>query len=182
MDWYYADASQNQQSVPESELENLVASGAIRPTTLVWNETMSDWKPAGQVRPDLFPVSDAPPALAPMPGAAAPRAGGDGPVLFPSGVVAPTAHPADTLSILALVFGILGLVLAACWIGVLFAIAGVVCGHIARKKIRDTPMPSNKGGMALAGVILGYVGIVAFLALVAFVIVASILGQPGLVQ
>lgn len=169
MDWYYADASQNQQSVPESELENLVASGVIRPTTLVWNETMSDWKPAGQVRPDLFPVSEAPPALAPMPGAAsaAPESSAVPPVLSSQGPVK-QPHPADTLAIVSLVLGILGFICA----GPLFSIPAIVCGHIARKKIRETPAPSDKGGLAMAGLILGYVGLVVFVIVMVFYVIA----------
>ena len=59
--------------------------------------------------------------------------------LGPGGYPAPT----NTLAILALVFGFM------------FPIAGVICGHIARRQIRRTGEGGD--GLALAGLILGYV-------------------------
>lgn len=184
MDWYYADASQNQQSVPEAELPGLVATGTIRPTTLVWNETMTNWQPAGQVKPDLFASLEVPPALAPMPGAgnggeAASAAAAPSPMLTPSGgPYAAVAHPADGLAITSLVLGILSVLC----LGPLTGIPAVICGHIARKKIRESTMPSTKGGLAMAGLVLGYVAIVVFLLYVAFVIVMGVLGETGALQ
>jgi len=75
--------------------------------------------------------------------------------------------PARTVSataIISLVFGVL------CWVAIPFlgAIAAVVCGHVARKDIRRAPPGSVEGdGMAIAGMVLGYV----HLALIALVIV-----------
>jgi hypothetical protein len=51
--------------------------------------------------------------------------------------------PTNTLAILALVFGLV------------FPIAGIVCGHIARGQIKRTGESGD--GLALAGLILGYV-------------------------
>jgi hypothetical protein len=51
--------------------------------------------------------------------------------------------PTNTLAILALVFGFL------------FPIAGIICGHIARRQIKRTGEGGD--GLALAGLILGYV-------------------------
>lgn len=62
----------------------------------------------------------------------------------------PTAAPQKkTLSVWSLVLGILGLFCC----GLLSGIPAVVCGHIARSR-------NNKDGMALAGLILGYIAIV----------------------
>lgn len=55
----------------------------------------------------------------------------------------------------SLILGILGLVL----IGPLGSIPAVICGHVARKKIRSEPAALRGAGMALAGLILGYVQI-----------------------
>lgn len=54
------------------------------------------------------------------------------------------ARPTNTMAILALVSGLL------------FAPAGIVLGHIARKQIRQTGEEGD--GLALAGLILGYIG------------------------
>jgi len=67
-------------------------------------------------------------------------------------------------AIISLVFGVL------CWVAIPFigAIAAVVCGHVARKDIRRAPPESVEGdGMAIAGMVLGYV----HLALIALAIV-----------
>ena len=62
----------------------------------------------------------------------------------------------DSVAVCALVFGILGIL--SCF--TLFSIAGVVCGHIARKRALENPTASSNAGMALTGIITGYVGIV----------------------
>lgn len=64
----------------------------------------------------------------------------------------PTA-PTSTLSILALVFGIMGLVFSFVAFGLLPAIAGVILGHLALKR------EPHARGMAIAGLVCGYVGI-----------------------
>lgn len=51
--------------------------------------------------------------------------------------------PTNTLAILALVFGFV------------FPIAGIICGHLARAQIKRTGESGD--GLALAGLILGYV-------------------------
>ena len=38
----------------EAELAGLIASGAIRPQTLVWHEGLENWRAAGEMWPDLF--------------------------------------------------------------------------------------------------------------------------------
>jgi Tfp pilus assembly protein PilE len=55
----------------------------------------------------------------------------------------------------SLVLGILGLVL----IGPLGSIPAVICGHIAKSKIKKSPATLDGDGMALAGLIMGYVQI-----------------------
>jgi hypothetical protein len=57
-------------------------------------------------------------------------------------------------AIVSLVFGVL------CWISVPFvgAVIAVICGHAARGEIRRAPPGSVEGdGMAVAGLVLGYV-------------------------
>ncbi len=61
-------------------------------------------------------------------------------------------------AIASLVFGIVS------WVAlpVIGAIVAVICGHIARSEIRNAPPGTVEGdGMALAGLILGYINIVA---------------------
>jgi len=65
----------------------------------------------------------------------------------------------STTAVFSLVFGIV------CWIAIPFigAILAVVCGHSARAEIRRAPPGTLEGdGMALAGLILGYVHLALF--------------------
>ena len=64
----------------------------------------------------------------------------------------------------SMVCGILGLL--ACPV---LSIVGVVLGHIARGRIRRSDGQLSGDGKALAGLITGYLGLVASLALVAFI-------------
>ena len=74
----------------------------------------------------------------------------------------------SSLAVISLVFGIL------CWVALPFiaAIVAVVCGHSARGEIRRAPAGTIEGdGMALAGLILGWVHLlVCFLVVVAFLL------------
>jgi type II secretory pathway pseudopilin PulG len=54
---------------------------------------------------------------------------------------------------------ILGIMSFLCF-GFLAGIPAVICGHMARSKIRQSEGTMTGSGMALAGLILGYIGIV----------------------
>lgn len=73
--------------------------------------------------------------------------------------------PTNTLAIIALVASLAGLLT---WIS---SIAGIVCGHIARRQIQRTGEQGS--GMALAGLIVGYS--IAVLGILWFVLLFVIL-------
>jgi len=105
-----------------------------------------------------------------QPAPAAP-AYGQAPPAAPAYASAP-AKPAQVLSILSLVGGIVGIVGSFFYFGLLFSIAAVVLGFIAKKK-----EPASKG-MWLTGIILGFVGILIgvifiIIAIIAFAVLAS---------
>ena len=54
---------------------------------------------------------------------------------------------------------VLGILSFLCF-GLFTGIPAVICGHVARSKIRQSQGSLTGGGMALAGLILGYIGIV----------------------
>jgi len=82
----------------------------------------------------------------------------------------PYAPPTNGLAIAALVCGVGGFV-----IGLSF-IPAIICGHLARRQIRQTG--EQGAGLALAGLILGYVGIALFIALIAvFVVIMNKIGN-----
>ena len=82
MNWFYAESGQTIGPVNDEEFERRVASGSVRPETLVWHEGMAAWEPWARVRPDTHLSGNlsqeilGPPSDAPAPAAAAPGPSG----------------------------------------------------------------------------------------------------------
>ncbi len=70
-----------------------------------------------------------------------------------------TAEKTSSLAIWSLVLGCLGLGLMFICIGPLFALPAVICGHMAYKRIKASGGLLSGQGLALAGLITGYVSI-----------------------
>lgn len=90
-----------------------------------------------------------------------------------------TVYPrTSSLATVSLIFGILSYVILP-FIG---AIVAVICGHMARSEIRRAPPGSIDGdGMAVAGLVLGYIQIaLSILAVVAFILFFVGLAALGL--
>ena len=83
-----------------------------------------------------------------------------------------TARQTSSLAIISLISGILGWTL----LPFLGSIAAVVCGHMARGEIRRAPDRLEGDGLAVAGLVLGYLAI----ALAVLTVVAIILFFGGL--
>ncbi|MDF1740216.1 MAG: CD225/dispanin family protein [Verrucomicrobiales bacterium] len=73
MEWYYASNGQQQGPVSQEQLMELFQKGEVKTSDLVWNETMTDWVPFGNV-PSLSQAAPAgaAPAQSPAPASAAP--------------------------------------------------------------------------------------------------------------
>lgn len=76
-------------------------------------------------------------------------------------------HRSSTLAVTSLVLSLLGLVVFG-----LFAIAGVVVGHMARARIKRGEASGN--GLATAGLVIGYIAI-AINALVLVLLAAGVI-------
>jgi competence protein ComGC len=63
------------------------------------------------------------------------------------------------LAVWSLVCGILAIVLSVVCIGPLFAIPAVICGHIGYSRIRRSAGALSGEGLAVGGLITGYLGI-----------------------
>jgi hypothetical protein len=111
----------------------------------VKGETDSDWKPL-----TAFPEFQD--ALTP---AAGPGSASGIPPL--QEFAPPPPQAGNGLAIASLVLGIF-----FC-LGPLAGIPAVICGHLARSRIRHSLAPAGGAGMALAGLILGYLGIFIWL-------------------
>ncbi len=77
----------------------------------------------------------------------------------------------EPLAVWSLVLSLLGFFC----LGPLGTIPAVICGHVARTRLRNPTLADAGGGLALAGLIIGYIG------LAAFVLIATVwlmLGHP----
>jgi hypothetical protein len=148
MDYNIARNGQQLGTATEAQLRAGLSNGTYHATDLVWTEGMADWKTAsdffGLASPE--PVAPAP-AQAPFPAVRRP-----GPVAYEP---PPAATGTSGLAIASLIFGICGLVC-----GFFAGLPAIVMGHIARSKIKHSNGTLGGGGMALAGLILGYFSII----------------------
>ncbi|MBT2477796.1 DUF4190 domain-containing protein [Streptomyces sp. ISL-94] len=83
--------------------------------------------------------------------------------------------PSNGFAITALVLGIIGVI--TCYLGLLFGVPAVIFGVLGRGKARRGE--ADNGSMALAGIILGTVGIVISILMIALVIGGLLLGDRG---
>lgn len=201
MSWFYAKHGKSEGPVEESELRAKIASGEIGPDNLVWRQGMAEWTPLGKVSelapgqapgavpPPAPPVEAAPPdapATAPM---QAPGSAPDGPVSpAPGGAPAPAAMlqnqpppgmptiavppPTSGLAIASLVCGIMSLMV--CYVWALVGIPAVICGHMALKQIGKADYAMSGRGMAIAGLVTGYLAcLIQVLAIIGFVVLLN---------
>jgi hypothetical protein len=99
--------------------------------------------------------------------------GGYGAAYYPA-----YAQPRNNgLAIGAMVTSLVGIPLTLCYgIGALLGVAGAIMGHVARRQIRDRG--ENGAGMALTGIIVGWVIAGLGVAFLVLIILAITLGTP----
>lgn len=134
-------AKDGQQSgpFPEAEVRQKLAAGYFSGSEMAWYEGLSSWQPLTTLLGE--PASGAPPIplSAPAP-------------LFQAGAPAPAGKRATSgLAVGSLICGILSFL--TCGITMLPA---VILGHIALSKIKESGGALGGRGMAIAGLIMGY--------------------------
>ena len=162
MDWFYAKNNERKGPVSASQLRSMVVSGEVAGSDLVGCEGMGNWISASEIQ-DF----DSPPAGAAGAGAGPPQ-GHHSPQVVPPGAQADSSAdipyprpvgskpPANGKAIASLVCGCVGV--TCC--GILIpSILAVIFGHIAKGEIRASGGQQGGDGMALAGLILGYIGL-----------------------
>jgi hypothetical protein len=156
--WYYGDNGQQNGPLDDDGIRQAISDGKLTPYTLVWREGMAGWMPLLQV-PELSG------------GSVAPGYSGQVPPHYavPYGAM-PGATPG--LAIASMVCGIVGIFF--CYLAGLLGIPAVICGHMALNRISQSPIPLGGRGMAIAGLILGYLAILISLgSVIAFVVAIS---------
>lgn len=142
--WFYGENGVQQGPVGEQELHQLIALGRIHAGTLLWREGMSAWLPLDQLRAN----------------------GSIG--LAPAAYIPYSAPPTSGLAICSLVCGICGLVTCLLIPG----IPAVICGHMALSTIAKSPVPIAGRGLAIAGLVTGYLAVLGLAGFVFFWITA----------
>jgi hypothetical protein len=127
------------------DVRNKLAAGQLLPSDYGWSDGMAQWTPLS-----VFPGLLAGAPLPPM--AAAPVYTGGGSAYAGGGYV--QAAPTSGLAITSLVFGILSLT----FLPIIASLPAVICGHMARSQINKSGGTIGGGGVALGGLITGYIG------------------------
>jgi len=81
------------------------------------------------------------------------------------------------LAIWSLILGILAII--SC--GPITGIPAIICGHMARSRIKMAPDTLTGNGMAMAGLIMGYFSVVAFILLTIALIFIAIM-TPAMIK
>lgn len=133
------------------EVRARLSAGEIRPTDLAWAEGRADWVPLAS-----FP-GIAEPAVPTLP-----QTGVGGPPPLQR-IPPPISGATSGLAIASLVCGILSVT----FLPFLAAIPAIVCGHMAQGQIRRAAGALRGGGLALAGLIIGYSSFVLIIPMIA---------------
>jgi hypothetical protein len=131
------------------EINRQLAAGTLRLTDQAWYEGAAGWAVLSTV-----------PGVSPTPASVAPQVSPVAVATTPA-VVAPQ-RKTEQLAVLSLIFSILGLFGFCCGFFLMAGIAGIVCGHIALSRIKANPELEGHG-LAMAGVIIGYVAVAGWL-------------------
>lgn len=154
--WYYGENGEQQGPFDDASIRQAISDGKLTPYTMVWREGMPGWLPLLQV-PELSGggmVSDQMANVPPQHAA-------------PYGTM-----PGATsgLAIASMVCGIVGIFF--CYLAGLLGVPAVICGHMALNRITQSPFPIGGRGMAISGLILGYLGIVISVGTLVFAAIA----------
>jgi len=153
MNWFYSKDGQQLGPVAFSEIERLLAEGQITEESLVWQQGSPNWVKLSTVLSAAAPAPAAPPipeiAAAPtIPAYTAPAA-----TATTTAVAAPKT---SGFAITSLVLSVVGLF---CCTLLVFNIGGIVFGHLALNQIKKNPAIGGRG-LAIAGLIVGYLGLI----------------------
>lgn len=84
------------------------------------------------------------------------------------------------LAIWSLVLGVFAVIPCGC--GPITGIPAIICGHMARARIKLEQDKLSGAGMALAGLIMGYVSIIMFVITTIIIIIITITSLPAVLK
>jgi len=157
--WYYSKNGAQLGPIGPAEMESKLKAGEIASTDLIWKEGMADWLPVGKV-PEIQALLS--PPAPPSDSSFAERPAPVSPYAAPpaSYSQAPVGSVSQGQAIASMVCGIISLVICCAWfISGPLAIVAIVLGHVATSKAKNDPARFGGKGMARAGLITGYLGL-----------------------
>jgi hypothetical protein len=138
------------------EVRQLWRSGVLDRDSLYWEQGMADWQPVEELslklrQGNLQPVRTNQPLV---------------PVSRPAGLP-PRVASTSGMAVASMVLGVTGLAIG------ITAIPAIICGHMARKEIRQSQQRLEGDGLAVAGLVMGYIvaAVVALFILVPLVLI-----------
>ncbi|MFT6182328.1 MAG: hypothetical protein ACJAQT_003918 [Akkermansiaceae bacterium] len=170
VEWFYGKEGQQYGPIDEATLRARISTAAVGPQDLIWREGMAAWTPlsqlsqfgvgsmapsspsqegSGEVDPNAPPPSNSPyaPPVANLTGAYQPG---------------PAMAVTNGLAIASMVCGILSLVFFCFCGGIFFGVPAVICGHLGLNQLNNPENKQQGRGMAIAGLICGYIGVAIF--------------------
>jgi hypothetical protein len=161
--WYYGNDGGQSGPVEEQEMRAMLATGIIDRATLVWTDGMDQWRRLGEVPPWNAQLAG---GVVPVPG-------------YYPGMVRPT----NGLAVASLVCGICSLLLmVTCWLGIFAGVPAVICGHLSLGQLRRSGALQQGRGMAIAGLVTGYLSclatVAALVGLIFLFVTAEAAGAP----
>ena len=172
MNYHLARNNEQLGTFTLEEVRKGLADGTYLATDLAWTAGMAEWLPAGTL-PELSAPSG-PPALSTQPPARIPD-----PMLRPEQAVPQHVSigvaPTPSTAIASLVLGIVSLV--TCYVGIVFAIPGIICGHMALKAIKESGNRLQGRGLAIAGLIMSYLWMAFWSLMVVLMGIAAAFGS-----
>jgi len=157
-EWYYTRGGEELGPITAAQLKQLVGISEVQAEDYVWKESMSNWQRLVDV-PELAGL------LGPKSNNLASAASAT-----PPGAI-------SSMAVASLVLGLLGFT-------ILGAILAIVFGHVAQAQIKQSQGALGGKGLAIAGLILGYLvivpGVIVGIVYVAILVLAPTgVKQPG---
>lgn len=147
--WHYTENGQQFGPISEADLGSLIAAGRVGPRSLIWREGMENWLPLAQVSLQ------------------------GGLEVLPPSMGYDLLQPGKNsgFAIASMICGIIAVM--PCW-GIV-GIPAVICGHVAMYQIKNSRNLIVGQGMAITGLICGYLSLIMMSAGIAMRIFAMVI-------
>ena len=146
------------------QMRQWIAEGRVNAQTRVQEADAADWKTAAEF-----------PELGFAPAGGVHGAGLSSPRPLPTGQAAGQQNGLATTSF------VLGLLSLVCF-GFLAGIPAIICGHLARGRARQLPGLYGRAGLALAGLIMGYLSLLVTLVILPAMLLPALARAKGKAQ